>query len=250
MVAVTELELDLEAFEGPFDLLLSLVLRDEVSLRDVDLAEVGIAFVAVLAERDELDLEACGEFLVLISSLLELKARGLFPDEEAELAELEPDVAAEELARRLAEYRRAKEAAVWLAEQLARPRFFRLGPAPLAPAPPQPELPPQEPAKLAAVLRLLAVPPQAPSTAHMALAFPPVAQFLERWRALLRRRSLLDFEREVIGLTRAEVAVAFLALLELRKQNELALAQAAPFAPIRISRSERERSLAWNVRSG
>ena len=250
MVAVTELELDLEAFEGPFDLLLSLVLRDEVSLGDVDLAEVVIAFVAVLAERDELDLEACGEFLVLISALLELKARGLFPDEEAELSELEPDVAAEELARRLAEYRRAKEAAVWLAERLAQPRFFRLGPSPLAPAPPQPEIAAQEPAKLAAALRLLAVPPPAPSTAHMALAFPPVAQFLERWRALLRRRSLLDFDQEVAGLSRAEIAVAFLALLELRKQNELALAQAAPFAPIRISRPERERSLAWNVRSG
>jgi len=250
VVAVTELELDLEAFEGPFDLLLSLVLRDEVSLGDVDLAEVVIAFVAVLAERDELDLEACGEFLVLISALLELKARGLFPDEEAELSELEPDVAAEELARRLAEYRRAKEAAVWLAERLAQPRFFRLGPSPLAPAPPQPEIAAQEPAKLAAALRLLAVPPPAPSTAHMALAFPPVAQFLERWRALLRRRSLLDFDQEVAGLSRAEIAVAFLALLELRKQNELALAQAAPFAPIRISRPERERSLAWNVRSG
>jgi len=252
VLAVTELELDLEAFEGPFDLLLSLVLRDEVSLRDVDLAEVVIAFVGVLAERDELDLEACGEFLVLISALLELKARGLFPDEEAELAELEPEVAAEELARRLAEYRRAKEAASWLAERLAQPRFFRLGPAPLACHGVQDRraLPPQRPEQLAAALRLLAVPPPLPSTAHMALAFPPVAQFVERWRALLRRRTLLDFDQEVRGLTRAEIAVAFLALLELRKQDELALEQAAPFAPIRISRPERERSLAWNVRSG
>jgi len=250
VVAVSELELELEAFEGPFDLMLALVLRDEVSLRDVDLAEVVVAFVAVLAERDELDLEACGEFLVLIAALLELKARGLFPDEDAELAELEPEVAAEELARRLAAYRRAKEAAAWLADRLVRPRFFRLGPAPLAPEPPKPELAPQEPARLAAALRLLAVPPPAPSTAHMALAFPPVARFLERWRALLRRRSLLDFDQEVAGLSRAEIAIAFLALLELRKQDELALAQAAPFAPIRISRPERERSLAWNVRSG
>ncbi|MBV8395416.1 MAG: segregation/condensation protein A [Actinobacteria bacterium] len=250
MPAVTELELDLEAFEGPFDLLLSLVLRDEMSLCDVDLAEIVLAFVAMLAERDELDLEACGEFLVLISALLELKARGLFPDEDAELAELEPEVAAEELARRLAEYRRAKEAAVWLAERLVEPRFFRVGPAPLAPPLPEPRLAPQKPEKLARALRLLAVEPPAVSTAHMALQFPPVAQFVERWRSLLRRRTLLDFDQEVVGLSRAEIAVAFLALLELRKQNELALAQAAPFAPIRISRPEAERSLAWNVRSG
>jgi len=48
---------------------------------------------------------------------------------------------------------------------------------------------------------------------------------------------------------RIEVAVAFIALLELRKQNEIAIAQAAPFAPIRISRADAERSLSWNVRS-
>jgi chromatin segregation and condensation protein Rec8/ScpA/Scc1 (kleisin family) len=98
------------------------------------MAAIVVSFVEVLAEHDELDLEACGEFLVLISALLELKARALFPDEAAELADLEPEEAAEELARRLAEYRRMKEAAAWLAERLAgEDRWFRLGPAPLAP---------------------------------------------------------------------------------------------------------------------
>src|ERR687885_2664658 len=102
-VAVRELDLDLDAFEGPFDLLLSLVLREELPLREVDLAEIVVAFVERLAEREELDLEACGEFLVLFSALLELKARALFPEEAAELAELEPEQAAEELPRRLPE---------------------------------------------------------------------------------------------------------------------------------------------------
>src|SRR3954466_11961399 len=129
---VRELELDLDAFEGPFDLLLTLVLREELELLDVDLAEIVVAFVERLGEREELDLDTCGEFLVLISALLELKARGLFPEEDAELAELEPEEAAEELARRLAEYRRAKEAAAWLADRLGERReiFFRLAPAP------------------------------------------------------------------------------------------------------------------------
>ena len=75
-VSVRELELDLEAFEGPFDLLLTLVLKEEVPLADVDVAGIVLAFVEQLAEREQLDLEACGEFLVLVSSLLELKARG------------------------------------------------------------------------------------------------------------------------------------------------------------------------------
>jgi len=246
---VRELELDLDAFEGPFDLLLSLVLREELPLAELDLAEIVIAFVTRLAERDELDLEACGEFLVLFSALLELKARGLFPEEADELAELGPEEAAEELARRLAEYRRAKEAAKWLVERLNSPRYFRLGPAPLAPVAPEPEYASQEPEQLAAVLRLLAVEPPEPSIAHMGLRFPPVAQFLERWRSLLSHRSRLDFDQEMAGFSRIEVAVAFLALLELRKTGEIAVAQAGPFAPIRISRAASERSLSWTAHS-
>jgi segregation and condensation protein A len=249
-IDVRGLELDLDAFEGPFDLLLALVLREELDLAEVDVAAIVLAFVERLAERDDLDLEACGEFLVLVAAVLELKARGLFPDEAAELAELEPEEAAEELARRLAEYRRMKEAAAWLAERLAgeRDRFFRLGPAPLAPRPER-RLAPQDPAALAAALRALAAEPPAVSMAHMSLRFPPVAQFLERFRAVLRRRARFDFDAEVRGLSRVEQAVAFLALLELRKSGHVELDQAAPFAPIRVSRPDDERDSAWTVRS-
>src|SRR5215208_973307 len=238
-----ELELDLEAFEGPFDLLLTLVLKEEMSLADVDVAGVVLAFVEELAERDELDLDSCGEFLVLVSSLLELKARSLVAGEDVDLEELDPEEAAEELAQRLAEYRRFKEASSWLAERLAAQgeRFFRVGPAPLAPKP-SVRLERQEPALLADALRALAVEPPPVSLTHMALRFPPVSVFLDRFRSLLRRRSRFDFDSEVDGLTIAEQAIAFLALLELRKTNEIALSQAAPFAPIRISRAEQESS--------
>jgi segregation and condensation protein A len=247
---VRELELDLDAFEGPFDLLLTLLLKEELEPADVDMAAIVVAFVERLAEREELDLEACGEFLVLIAALLELKARALFPEEEAELAELEPEEAAEELARRLAEYRRMKEAAAWLAERLAgeRDRFFRVGPAPLAPRPER-RLARQDPEQLAATLRLLAAPPPEVSLAHMALRFPPVSQFLERFRAVLRRRTRFDFDAEVGGLPRVDQAVAFLALLELRKAEEISLEQASPFAPIRVSRPDSERTSAWIARS-
>src|SRR6266568_4538582 len=182
---VRELDLDLDAFEGPFDLLLTLVLKEEVDLADVDVAEIVVRFLERLAEREALDLDACGEFLILVSALLELKARGLFEDEAAELSELEPEEAAEELAWRLAEYRRMKEAAGWLAE----------------------------------------------------------------------RRSGFDFDAELEGLSRAEQAIAFLALLDLRRSDEIRISQAAPFAPIRVSKvgqesaAVNERTNAWNVRS-
>jgi segregation and condensation protein A len=234
---VRELELDLDAFEGPFDLLLTLLLKEELEPREVDIAAIVVAFVEAMAEREELDLEACGEFLVLVSALLELKARALFPEEAAELADLEPEEAAEELARRLAEYRRMKEAAGWLLERLAgeRDRWFRLGPAPLSPKPER-RLAPQDPAALADALRRLAEP-------------PPVSRFLERFRALLRHRRRFDFDSEVGALPRVEQAVALVALLELRKAGEIALSQAAPFAPIRVSRVDDERTVTWTARS-
>ena len=248
-MVVRELELDLDAFEGPFDLLLTLVLREELDLAEVDVAGIIVAFIERLAEREELDLEACGEFLVLVAALLELKARGLF-EEDADLAELEPEEAAEELARRLEEYRRMKEAAAWLSERLAgeADRFFRLGPSPLAPQPER-KLAPQEPEKLAGVLRLLAQEPPDVSLSHMALRFPPVSLFVERFRSLLARRSRVDFDEVADGLSRVEVAVAFLALLDLRRANEIVIDQAAPFAPIRISRPDVERTDSWIAHS-
>ena len=245
-VRARELELDLDAFEGPFDLLLTLVLKEELAPAEVDVAEIVVAFCERL---EPVDLEACGEFLVLVAALLELKARSLFPDEAAELAELEPEEAAEELARRLAEYRRAKRAAGLLAERLEaqRERFFRVGPAPLAPRAER-RLAPQDPEQLVAALCTLAAEPPALSLAHMELRFPPVAQFLERFRAVLRRRRRFDFDGEVAGMSRVEQAVAFLALLELRRSGEIALSQAAPFAPIRVARADERREL-WTARS-
>jgi segregation and condensation protein A len=234
-VAVRELPLDLDAFEGPFDLLLTLVLREELELGDVDVADVVLAFVERLDERGALDLDACGEFLVLVAALLELKARRLFPGEEVDLEDLDPEEAAGELAERLAAYRRFRAAAAWLEERLEAEseRFFRTGPAPLAPVPLRP-LAAQDPAALASVLRALAAEPPEVSLGHLVLSYPPVSRFLDRFRALVRGQGRFSFDREVTGLTRPEQIVAFLALLELRKRGEVALGQAAPFEPITV----------------
>ena len=78
-VTLTYLDLDLDVFAGPFDLLLTLILREEVDLLEVDLAEVVITYIDHLERKGELDLEAATEFLVLIAALLELKSRLLLP---------------------------------------------------------------------------------------------------------------------------------------------------------------------------
>jgi segregation and condensation protein A len=247
-VHAPELDLDLDTFEGPFDLLLTLVLREELTLGEVDLAEIVLAYVERLAARRHLDLEGCGEFLVLVASLLELKARDLFPDEEVDLSDLSPEEAAEELARRLEEYRRLRLAAEWLAERLEHEcdRYFRVGPAPLGPRPER-LIAPGRPDDLAAAMRALSEEPAQLSLAHMGLRFPPIERFLDRFRATLRRRKAFMLDAELEGLSRLEQAAAFLALLELRKANEVMIEQAAPFAPIRVSRLDIERSSAWRT---
>jgi segregation and condensation protein A len=244
-VHVRELELDLDAFEGPFDLLLTLILKEELRLAEVDVADIVTAFAERLADARRLDLEACGDFLVLVGALLEIKARELFPGEDVDLAELSPEEAAEELAERLEAYRRIKAAAAWLTERLEAEgdRYFRLGPPPLAP-PPEHRLAAQDPAALAAALRVLATPPPEVSLAHLQLNFPPVSRFLERFRALLRRRRRFAFEEEMHGLSRLEQASAFLALLELRKLGELVIEQREPLGKIGVVGRDVERSVA------
>ena len=116
-VSELELDLDLDVFAGPFDLLLAVVLREEVSLLELQLGEVVVAYVDHLEEMGELDLEVATEFLVLIASLLELKSRLLLPGADEGLEELGSEEAIDELLARLLEYRRYSAAAAVLVER-------------------------------------------------------------------------------------------------------------------------------------
>ena len=107
----TAWSVDLDVFEGPFDLLITLILNEEIDLLEVHLAEIVLAYIERLEARGELDLEAATEFLVLIAALLELKSRLMLPGEEMDGLDLEPQEAVEELLARLLEYRRYRGAA-------------------------------------------------------------------------------------------------------------------------------------------
>src|SRR3954468_1344056 len=119
------MDLDLEVFQGPFDLLLTLVLKEEVDLLEVDLADIVLAYIDHLEQAGELDLEATTEFLVLIAALLELKSRLMLPREEDEGLDWQPEQAADELLARMLEYRRFRKAAAFMTERLADESGFR-----------------------------------------------------------------------------------------------------------------------------
>jgi segregation and condensation protein A len=241
-MALASLDLDLEVFQGPFDLLLTLVLREEVDLLEVDLAEVVLAYVEHLERAGELDLEATTEFLVLIAALLELKSRLMLPGEDGEGAGLEPEEAAEELLARMLEYRRYRAAASFLRERLAAEHGFRYRSVPLPPPLRQVSIEGAtavyEPDQLArAVGDLLYVPPPL-DLAHLRRPAVSVEQRLRHLRELLGSRGRFSFEEAVRGADRLTEAVTLFALLELYKAGEASWEQESPFGDITVTSGE------------
>ena len=235
---IADLELDLDVFAGPFDLLLTLVLREEIDLLEVDLAEVVIAYIDHLESRGELDLEAATEFLVLIAALLELKSRLLLPGEEIEeLIELEPGEAAEELLARLLDAQRYRAASAHLRDRLATQEGHRFRSAPLPPSLRRASL--QEanavydPTQLARAIGTLLQIPEPVDVRHMVGSRVTVAERLAHLRLLLRR-GRFNFEEAVTQADRVTIAVTLYAVLELYKQGELTWTQDEPFAEITI----------------
>jgi segregation and condensation protein A len=238
-MAVASLDLDLEVFQGPFDLLLTLVLREEVDLLEVDLAEVVLAYVAHLERSGELDLEPATEFLVLIAALLELKSRLMLPGDDDEGLEWEPGDAAEELLARMLEYSRYRRAAEFLAARLAIESGFRYRSAPIPRALRRVSLEVAEQAYEPELLGraigdLLRTPPPL-DLRHMARPRVTVEQRLRHLRELLRSRGRFTFDEAVDGSDRLTQAVTLFALLELYKAGEADWEQRAPFEPITVT---------------
>jgi len=235
---IARLELDLDVFAGPFDLLLSLILREELDLLEVELAEVVLAYLDHLEARDELDLESATEFLVLIAALLELKSRLMLPGVEIEeLDELAPAEAAEELLERMLAYARFRGAGGFLAarREVEQAVLYRAAPLPvtLRRAPLEQAVPAYDPAVLGQALGGLLRTPAPIDVRHIATPRVGLPERLEVLRGLLRRGTF-SFDDAVEGADRMTVAVTLFALLELYKRGEAAWEQQEPFGPITV----------------
>jgi segregation and condensation protein A len=244
-VRVIDLELDLDVFAGPFDLLLTLILREEVDLLEVDLADVVIGYVDHLERKGELDLEAATEFLVLIAALLELKSRLMLPGAESDEIELDPGEAAEELLARLLDAHRYRAAASHLGERLADQAGHRFRSAPLPPSLRRASLSEAsavyDAARLAGAIGDLLVLPEPVDTRHITVPKVSVAERLAHLRALLRRGSF-GFDEAIANADRVTIAVTLFALLELYKQGEATWTQSVPFGEITVDAVALDRS--------
>jgi segregation and condensation protein A len=235
-VTVRELDLDLDVFAGPFDLLLAVVLREEISLLEVELGEIVAAYIDHLEREGELELDVATEFLVLIASLLELKSRLMLPGADPELDELAPEEAVEELIARMLEYRRYRDAGAALALRFEESRGYLYRAAPLPPELRRVALDAApvayDPERLASAIGDLLATPPAPDTTHIR---PTVS--LERRLRVLRdalRGGSFDFDDRFGREDRLTQAVTLFALLELYRKGEAEWSQREAFGPIEV----------------
>jgi segregation and condensation protein A len=240
------LDLDLEVFQGPFDLLLTLILREEISIFEVSLADIVISYLERLAEEEELDLEAASEFLILMSALLEIKSAQLLPrPDEFDLEEFTPEEAREELVLRLITYKKFKDAAAWLRERFSVTQnwHYRAAPLPkLVKRALEEEVPHKyDPSKLTDALKvLLAEPPQV-SIEHMNKLTVNVWERMKAIREALRTRTEVDFDEVVGGADRITQAITFFALLEMFNAGELQVEQERLFGQILIYEAQKKK---------
>jgi segregation and condensation protein A len=231
-----DLQFDLDNFHGPLDLLLHLVKRNEVDPRDVPVAKITEQFQAYLQVLDWLDIEQAGEFVVMASTLLEIKSRMLLPqDGEAPAEEADPR---RELVRQLLEYRKFKDAAAAL-ERLAEAggrRVARQPPEePARPGPPV--VRPVELWDLVSAFGRLMRETLALQPKQIVVDETPQHVYAAQIAARLAASERVAFEELFTPPhNRARLVGLFLALLELIKGRQVRVEQAEPFGPIWVCR--------------
>lgn len=230
----------IEIFEGPLDLLLHLVQREDVEASEVDIVQITDRFLQYLRTMAQVSIQVASDFIVTAASLLLLKSRSLLPREEPPDDEpLDEGDPAVELARRLAEYRTYKEAAEILAEaREARKRIY-LRPMTGDEAVGAGVVPLQDVSIfdiVAAIHEMLErakePPPHAVEREEISVG-DRIDQVIRYFR--LRGGGRVSFQELVPeSATRVFIVVTFLAVLEMIRRGELLVSQEIPRGPIEL----------------
>jgi segregation and condensation protein A len=241
---MAEYKVKFEVFEGPLDLLLYLIKKEEVDIYEVNLTRLAQQFIEYIETMRLLDLEIAGEFLVMAATLMYIKSRELLPVEQRAEVEGEDDGDDPrwELIRQLVEYKKFKDAACQLqALETRQADVFARVPGKLeferdAPLP-RPDVSIFDLVNAVNVVLKRFNKPQ-----DLRDIFEDkwtVSEKIESLVRMLSERSTLKFSELFEGVTsRTEVVVTFLALLELIRLKQLTAVQREPFAEIEICRAE------------
>jgi len=230
-------QVDLPLFQGPLDLLLHLIEREQLDITRVALAQVTDQYLAYLASMSQVDADVLTDFLVVAAKLLLIKSLALLPKPPPDSLEQEEEDPGDQLARQLELYRKFKVVAQALSQRQEQnlSMFVRVA----APPTPEPRLAPGQATPmelLRALQQVLAR--QAPQPAVDSVVSPVVvtiAQQIAYIRDQLSRASRLSFRQLLpTGASRLEIIVTFMALLELIKQHAIDVRQDNVFDDIVI----------------
>ena len=238
-------EVKIDVFEGPFDLLLQCIMRQELDIHEVPIAQITSAYLEHLEAAPELDLDTATEFLMIATTLLLIKARSLLPRPEDELELFkDTETAREFLIDRLVEYKKFSNAAEWLADlygehgwYIHRMRELEDDYSHLYPDPFEGVSVANLPEALIELLieRLT----DKVDTAYIAPIKVSVAEHINRVRSLLAPGGAGTFSELVADCrSKLDVIATFLAVLELYKRGDLSLSQRRPFAEIKLTMRE------------
>lgn len=228
----------LEVFEGPLDLLLHLIKRNEVEITDIPIALITDQYLAAIDGLSSLNLDGAGEYLVMAATLMLIKSRMLLPGDPDAEQDAEEDPRAE-LVQQLLEYQRYREAALALADRPVLGRDVFRGPGePPPPASGDDHEPPVRDASLGELLEALrAVLERARAPRPHPILRPgiSVAECVQRVLARFALADELAFQELFdADVTRTEVVVTFLALLELIRLRVVRAVQHELFGTIRV----------------
>jgi len=230
---------ELPVFQGPLDLLLSLIEREEMDITKISLAQVTDQYLAHLDTLQETDPDELTDFLVIAAKLVLIKSEVLLPSPPPSVVEEQEEDVGDELVRQLRTYKQFKEVAAYLRQkqETGQRNFVRLAPPPKI----ESKLKPGEgdlAALLRAAQRIFAIKPPDPDVDEVV---SPVVVTIGQQIALIRQEIMTRQNISFRGLlsanyTALEVIVTFLAVLELIKHRVITVKQNAPFDEIILNR--------------
>ncbi|MGB4592786.1 MAG: segregation/condensation protein A [Coriobacteriia bacterium] len=239
-----------DAFEGPFDLLLTLVARQKVDVQELSIADIADQYLAYIEDFEELDLDVASDFLLVAATLLELKAASLLPHDtpyaDEEYEDLSPEEARELLVTRLLAYKQFKNVAGELAQRFE--SESRMHPRAAGLEEPFLKLMPDYLEGI--TLRALSV--ICADLVHKREVFLLQAEHIAAApislelhveavdRTLAKRKRALFSELIAAGASTEEIVVTFMAILELYKRGTVMLKQDVIYGDIEITVSKKK----------
>jgi segregation and condensation protein A len=228
----TEYDVHLDTYEGPLDLLLSLVRKTDLEIEEIQISEITSEYMAYLDTMKSLDLDIAGDFLVMAATLMQIKAKMLHPDNEKDAVDADTEL--NKIKAKLLEYQKYKEVSKILSnkEQQYSQTYYR----------PHPVIDEQDYQIDATIFDLVKAFQEALRTLpeevrEIMYKEIPIEVKIREILDLLEGRQFLSFS-EIVKLqpSRTAMVVSFMALLELVKNKQIVAKQSELFEDIRLYR--------------